>query len=67
MSAISLGIFVFYMILKQLIALVYFISDEQFGGMSIFSFDAIDLLVVLIIYFIIVDLKSLLQIKIILR
>ncbi|MGE1109926.1 hypothetical protein ACQJ2X_28885 [Bacillus wiedmannii] len=50
MSAISLGIFVFYMILKQLIALVYFISDEEFGGIS-FSFDAIDLLIVLIIYF----------------
>ncbi|PFW40427.1 CPBP family intramembrane metalloprotease [Bacillus anthracis] len=50
MSAISLGIFVLYMILKQFIALVYFISDEQFSGMSI-SFDAIDLLLVLIIYF----------------
>lgn len=50
MSAISLGIFVFYMILKEFIALFYFISDEQFGGLS-FSFDAIDLLVVLIIYF----------------
>lgn len=50
MSAISLGIFMFYMILRQIIALVYFISDEQFGGISL-SFDAINLLIVLIIYF----------------
>lgn len=51
MSAISLGIFLLYTILKELITLAYFIAiGEQFGGIS-FSFDAIDLLLVLLIYF----------------
>lgn len=50
-SAISLVIFMLYMILKEIIAYIYLIaSDGQFGGIS-FSFDTIDLLLALIIYF----------------